>query len=64
MEGNDLKSMIITATRLGWPIGGFPQSFDHDGKTWVQEHLTKAEDGEIQCGEYQSGDDWLIVANV
>jgi hypothetical protein len=60
----NLREMVVNATALGWTLGEFPASFEHRDKTWTQEEVTTAENGEIQCANYKSGEEWLIVANV
>jgi len=63
-----LDQMIVAASALGWsppvPEALWPETFERDGRTWTKESLTVAERiNEVQCGEYCSGDDWLIVYN-
>lgn len=64
-SNDDLDKMTVAASTLGWGHpADWPKSFPRDGRTWVLDHITTAtETGEVQCAEYVSGQDWLIVYN-
>lgn len=63
----NLESMTVAASVLGWtvpvPVELWPETFKTDLHVWRKDHLTVAENGEVQTGEYRDGEDWLIVFN-
>lgn len=61
---DDLEKMTVAASTLGWGRpADWPHTFQRDGLTYVQDHVTVATaTGEVQCAEYTSGrGEWLIV---